>query len=244
MSARDAWTLFRVGGVPVRIHFTWLFIAAYLWLVFAGQFARLAQAADVSDAQMLWPPVVWGILLTIALFACVLLHELAHVRVARRGGARVRSVTLMMLGGVSEIGEVEDPRLERRMAAAGPLFSIFLAAVVWAIFRLSRGGPPDVRFGLFYLAQMNLVLGVFNLVPAFPLDGGRVLRSLLVPRLGRVRATRVAATVGKVLAAGMVVLAILGGSWWLVLIALFIFLGGEAESRALQTRAALRGLRV
>src|SRR5205807_678436 len=104
--------------------------------------------------------------------------------------------------------------------------------------------PPDLRFGLFYLAQVNLVIGIFNLLPAFPMDGGRIFRSLLQPRLGRVRATTLAATVGKVVAVGLVVWGILGAGFWLVLIGLFIFLGGEAESRSLQSRAALRGLRV
>src|SRR5579859_1913535 len=129
MNTREAWTLFRVGGVPVRIHFTWLFVAAYMTILLAGQFSSLARAAGVHDPSRMLAPWAWGLLLTLALFACVLLHELAHVAVARRGGARIRAVTLMMLGGVSEIGDVERPRLERRMAAAGPLLSLALAAL-------------------------------------------------------------------------------------------------------------------
>lgn len=245
MSSRDAWTLFRVGGVPVRIHFTWLFVAAYLTLLFTGQFWRLARAADIADVNVLLPPWAWGVLLTLLLFACVLLHELAHVAVARRGGARVRSVTLMMLGGISEIADVERPELERRMSLAGPALSLLLALLFYGVFRASlHGSAPDLQFGLFYLAQVNLIIGFFNLLPAFPMDGGRVLRSLLVGRFGRLRATQIAATVGKVIAVGLAIVGILGGGWWIVLIALFIFLGGEAEYRAVQTLAALRGLRV
>jgi CBS domain-containing protein len=150
----------------------------------------------------------------------------------------------MMLGGVSEIGEVERPRLERRMALAGPLVSLLLALAFYGLFRLGRSAPPDVRFGLFYLAEVNLVIGAFNLLPAFPMDGGRVLRGLLVNRLGRVRATQLAVTVGKLFAVGMVLFGLLVGSWWLLLIALFLFFGGEVEKRAVQVRAALRGLRV
>jgi Zn-dependent protease/predicted transcriptional regulator len=244
MSSRDAWTLFRVTGIPVRIHFTWIFVAAYLVILLTGQFWALARAADIQDVNLLLPAWVWGLLLTLALFACVFLHELAHVLVARRGGARVRSITLMMLGGVSEIGEVERPQLERRMAAAGPLASLALAVLFYGLFRLSGDTAPDLHFGLFYLTQVNLIIGIFNLLPAFPMDGGRIFRSLLVARFGQLRATQVAATVGKVLAVALVVVGIFGGGLWLALIGLFIFIGGDAEYRAIAARAALRGLRV
>jgi Zn-dependent protease/predicted transcriptional regulator len=244
MGTRDAWTIFRAAGAPVRIHFTWLFVAAYLTFVFTGQFAQLARAADIQDVSVLLPPLVWGLLLTVLLFACVLLHELAHVWVARRGGAHVESITLMMLGGVSEIGEVHRPRLELRMSIAGPIASLLLAVVFYGLFRLSAQGPPDLQFGLYYLAGANLVIGLFNLLPAFPMDGGRILRSLLVRAFGRLRATQIATTVGKVLAVGLVLVGLLWGSFWLALIGFFIFIGGDAEYRALQAYAALRGLRV
>jgi Zn-dependent protease/predicted transcriptional regulator len=244
MRSRESWTLGSIGRVPIRVHYTWILIAAYLAVVFTGQFSQLASAAQVRAVNLLLPPWFWGVFLTLALFLCVLLHEGAHVVAARRGGAQVRSITLMMLGGVSEVGELERPGLELRTALAGPALSLVLGAIFYGLFRLSQGAPPDVRFGLYYLAQVNFVVGVFNLLPAFPMDGGRVLRSLLVRRFGRVRATKIAATVGKVLAVLMVIAGVAIGSWWLMLIALFIFLGGEAESRTLQARAALRGLRV
>jgi Zn-dependent protease/CBS domain-containing protein len=244
MNMREAWTVFRVGGVPVRIHFTWLFVAVYMTILLSGQYSSLAQAAGIQGVYLRLAPWAWGLLLTLALFACVLLHELAHVAVARRGGARIHAVTLMMLGGVSEIGDVERPRLERRMAAAGPLLSLTLAALFYGVFRLARGGPADLEFGLYYLAQVNLIIGAFNLLPALPMDGGRIFRSLLVGRFGRLRATQIAAGVGKVLAAALVVLGLAGGSWWLALIGLFIFIAGDAEYRSVQARAALRGLRV
>ena len=237
-------TLFRVGGVPVRIHFTWLFIAAWLFVMFTGQFFRLANAAEVADADLLLPPWAWGVIMTVSLFGCVLLHELAHVTIGRRVGARARGITLMMLGGVSEMSEVEDPRSERWMALAGPILSFALAGFFYLVFRLAGGGPADVRFGLYYLAQINVALGAFNLLPAFPLDGGRVLRSVLAQRFGRLRATQIAATVGKVLAASLALWAIFGGGFWLLIVALFIFVGGDAESRALSMREVMRGLRV
>jgi Zn-dependent protease/CBS domain-containing protein len=248
MSSRGARTLFRVRGVPIRIDFTWIFAVAFFTVLFTGRFHQLARAADVANRNMVLPPFAWGLLLTLALFGSVLLHELAHVFVARRGGVQVQSITLMMLGGLSEIGEVERPLLERRMAAAGPLLSLFLAALFYGLFRglfqLSPHGPPDLAFGLFYLSQLNLVIGLFNLLPAFPMDGGRIFRSLLVGRFGPLRATRIAAAVGKTVAVGLVLLGIFGGGLWLSLIGIFVFLGGDAESRAMQARTALRGLKV
>jgi Zn-dependent protease/CBS domain-containing protein len=244
MSPRGAKTLFRVSGVPIRIDFTWIFAVAFFTYLFAGRFLQLARVAEVANKRMVLPPFVWGLLLTLGLFGSVLLHELAHVFVARRGGARVRSITLMMLGGISEIGEVERPILERRMAAAGPFLSLVLAALFYGIFRLSLRGPPDFTFGLFYLSQLNLVVGIFNLLPAFPMDGGRIFRSLLVGRFGPLRATRIAAGVGKTLAVGLMLLGIFGGGLWLTLIGFFVFLGGDAEARAMQAKTALRGLKV
>jgi CBS domain-containing protein len=153
-------------------------------------------------------------------------------------------VTLMMLGGVSSIDDVERPRLELGMALAGPIASLVMAGILYAIFRVSAGWPPDLRFGLFYLAEINLVIGVFNLLPAFPMDGGRVLRSALAGRLGRLRATRVAAGVGKAFAIALGLFGLLSGGWWLILIAAFVYWGGEAESRALLMKQAVKGLKV
>jgi Zn-dependent protease len=237
-------TLLRVGGVPLRIHLSWLFAAVYLVALFASDFRHMAARAGVPASTLLLPPLGWAVLMMLALFTSVVLHELAHVTVARRGGARVRSITLMMLGGVSEISEIDKPWLELLMALAGPLLSLLLAAALLGLAALAGGAPPDVRFGLFYIAQANAIIGLFNLLPAFPMDGGRVLRSLLEPRLGKLRATDVAATVGKVLAVALAAAGIVIGGWWLVLIAAFIFIGGEAETRALHERDRLAGLEV
>jgi Zn-dependent protease/CBS domain-containing protein len=242
--ARDSFTVFRVGRVPIRIHITWLLVAAYLWYLFAAQFGQLARAAEVGETKLLLPAWLWGIVLTLAFFSCVVLHELAHVAVALRGGAKVRAITLMMLGGVSEVSEVRRPRLERWMAAAGPAASLLLGGLFWLLYLASRHGPADVRFGLFYLAQLNFVIGVFNLLPAFPMDGGRILRSLLEPSYGRVRATQIAATVGKLFAVALAIFGVLGGGLWLVLIGMFVFFAGDAESRAVTAKASLRGLHV
>lgn len=244
MGSRGAWTLGHVSGVPVRIHFTWLIVVAYLTAVISAQFQHLAAAADVGGATLLIPPWAWGLLLTLLMFVCVTVHEFAHVGVAQRGGVKVRSVTLMMLGGVSSIDDVDRPRLELAMALAGPLASLIMAGVLYAIFRVSAGWPPDLRFGLFYLAEINLVIGVFNLLPAFPMDGGRVLRSALAGRLGRLRATRVAAGIGKGFALAIGLYGLLSGGWWLILIAAFVYWGGDAESRAILIKQAASRLKV
>lgn len=244
MNPRLSLTIGRIAGIPVRIHISWLLAAIYLTALFAGQFAGMARAADVADARLLLPPWAWGSLLMLGLFACVLLHEFGHVLVARRGGVEVRSVTLMMLGGVSEIGDVERPRLELVMAAAGPLVSLALALAFFLGFRTVGRATPDLRFGLYYLAQINLVLGVFNLLPAFPMDGGRVLRSALTRSLGIVRATKIAAAVGKVFGVFMLLVGIAGGNLWMLLIGGFLLVGGDAESRATEMKVGLRGVHV
>lgn len=243
MRSRGSITLFHFCRVPVRLHASWALAAVYLTFLFGMQFAMLTAAAHVHDVDVALPPWLWGPLMTIALFACVLVHEMAHVAAAQRRGSRVRSITLMMLGGASEIA-VPRPEVERWMSLAGPAASLAIALVLEILFRLGHGWSPDVRFSLFCLSRINLAVGAFNLLPAFPMDGGRVLRSLLAARWGVTRATHVAATIGKLLAIALVLRGALGGSLWLGLIGLFLFVTGEAEDRAVVMREAVRHCRV
>src|SRR5262249_35470501 len=144
--------------------------------------------------------LLWGLAVALALFASVLLHELAHSLYSRRTGARVSAITLLMIGGVSQIEDVpRRPLHEATMALRGPLTSLAIAAVLGAALLVVPRDMElfEVRFLLGFTSYLNLTLGVFNLLPAFPMDGGRVLRALLVKRLGFLRATRAASRVGQ-----------------------------------------------
>lgn len=232
-------TLFRVRGVPIRAHWTLLLIIPYLAITLAYQFTAMASLAGVEHARLTLPPLVWGGLLAVGLFASVAIHELAHTLLAVRFGGRVRSITLMLVGGVSQMSRAPTrPLHEAVMAAAGPVASFVLALACGAGYALTAGSA-DLQMALFYLAAMNFSLGVFNLLPAFPMDGGRVLRAALAARLGRQRATTIAATIGKICAVCFVVLAIWSANLLLGLVALFVYAGASGEAAADRVRAGL-----
>jgi Zn-dependent protease len=243
MFSGGALVLFRVRGVPIRAHWTLLLVLPYLVFALSARFGDLADTAGVARDELTVAPWVWGIVLSLGLFASVLVHELAHVLVATRRGGQARGITLMLLGGVSQIARMpRRPRDEALVALVGPAASFALGASLIVLLSLTRGGPPDLVMAVFYLGALNIVLAVFNLLPAFPMDGGRILRALLAIRMGSVRATVAAATVGRVLAFGMALLGIATGNLLLVLIAVFVLVGAGAEASGERARAALEGL--
>ena len=246
MNTRHGFRIFSVRGIPVRIHYTFLLILPFLAYAFGQSFAGAARLAGVPATALSGPPWAWGLLVALALFASVLVHELAHSLYALSHGGQVRSITLLMVGGVSELTEAPHrPAQEAWMALAGPVTSLAIGAAFYALLRVTAGfGNFDARFALFYLGQLNIVLGLFNLLPAFPMDGGRILRALLVPSRGQARATQIAATVGKVFAGLFALAGLFGGNFFLVIIAFFVYIGAEGEQHAVLTRAVLGELRV
>ena len=238
-------TLFRIRGVPIRAHWTLLLVLPYLALVLSMGFRAVAELAGVPREQLTLPPLIWGVVLAVGLFASILLHELAHSLVAIRFGGRVRSITLMLLGGVSQLARIpRRPRHEALMAAIGPVTSLALGGLLYVAYRASLAWRPDLQMALFYLAAMNVMLGIFNLITAFPMDGGRLLRAALAAKLSRGRATQIAAGVGKV---GAVVFGLLGlwsGNLLLILIAVFVYTGAQGEVMQERVREALGGLRI
>lgn len=240
---RGSLTLGHVRGIPIRAHFSLLLVVPYFAYLMAVQFRAVAGQAGVAADALVLPPMAWGLVLSVALFGCVLLHELGHALVALSRGGRVSAITLMLLGGVSELYELpKTPRVEGAVAIAGPLVSFAIGLVSLGLWTMLAEGPADLRFGLFYLGQINLVLGIFNLLPAFPMDGGRVLRALLATRLSRVDATRWAARTGYVFAALFVVLGMMAGHLLLALIGLFVWAGATAERESVEREDALEGL--
>jgi Zn-dependent protease/CBS domain-containing protein len=238
----------RVAGIEVGIHYTWLFAFALIaWSLAAGFFP--------STVPGLAAPTYWllGIAAALGLFASVLIHEFSHSLMALARGLRVQSITLFIFGGVSTIvGEAERSLDEFLIAVVGPLSSFVLAAVFWAVGHLSAlDGTPLGAF-LGYLASVNLILGVFNLVPGFPLDGGRVLRSIVWATSGSLRrATQVASYVGQGFGFLLIfwgVSRLLGGDifggLWTAFIGWFLNNGAESTRQQQALTEDLRGVGV
>ena len=230
------YTIGRIRGTDVKVHLTFVLFLVW-WAVGGYQEAGAAGAAAAA---------VW----LLAVFACILLHEFGHISMARRFGVRTPDVILLPIGGVARLERIpEEPRQELLIALAGPAVTAAIALVLYALIRLSGNdaGLGDLSPGrpfLSLLMNVNVYLLLFNLIPAFPMDGGRVLRALLASRMGLVRGTRVAASLGQMLAALGGLYAISTGRHLAVLVAFFVFLGASAEAEAVETRAAGGGLQV
>ncbi|MFZ5895518.1 MAG: site-2 protease family protein [Myxococcota bacterium] len=234
-----------IRGIPIRIHFTFLLALPLIAFGFRRAFIAAAWLADVPPEQLSGSPWLWGLGVAIALFLSVLVHELAHSLYALQAGGRVRDITLLLIGGVSEIAEPpKQVRHEAIMALVGPVVSLALGGGLYLLHLVSGEMSFNLRFALFYLASLNLFLGIFNLLPAFPMDGGRILRSLLATRMGLVRATHIASQIGKVFAVAFGIWGFLSFNMLLILIAFFVFVGAEAETRAVMVKALLGRLRV
>ncbi len=206
----------RYFGIPVRLHWSWFIIFVLVtWILGASYFPT--QYPDWSLATY-W---IVGAITSLLFFASVLAHELAHSVVAQAEGMKVKSITLFVFGGVSQIGEEPGrPGIEFRMALVGPLTSLVLGGVFWGIFFATANIAEPVSAVAFWLGYINIALALFNLIPGFPLDGGRVLRSILWWRSGNVRrATRIASSIGRALGLlfifGGIALIFLNQAYWL-----------------------------
>lgn len=222
----------RFAGIDVYVHATFFALLAYFSMVYWAETGTLAG-------------VLAGLALIVMLFVCVLLHEFGHALTARRYGIATRYITLLPIGGIALLESMpREPRQEIVVALAGPAVNLAIAAAAWLVLK-AAGSPGSLLAAemgaldfLPSLLAANLALALFNLIPAFPMDGGRVLRALLAMRMDRVRATRVAATVGQTLAVGLGLL----GLWWnpiLILIAAFVWIGAGAEASAMEAEVRL-----
>lgn len=239
MSMRG-WKIFSWRGVEVKLHVSLLLILAYIVLVTGVQFPNVAAEAGYTTAQLSGSPALWGIVFGVSLFASVLIHEFGHVVLAQIYGVRVRGITLMMLGGVSEMDPIPDHR-EFRVAVVGPLVSFALAGL---LFLWQEAAPwPELKFHAYWLARVNVALGIFNLLPIFPMDGGRAMRAILTMQLGRLRATRLSVRIGSFFALALGVVALLQFNLFLMLISLFLYATAKGELLMMESRQALSGLR-
>lgn len=238
--------LFEVKGIDVKVHLTFVLIliwAAYRWGSGTG--------AGLQGA-------LFGVVATLLLFVAVTLHELGHSFQALKYGVRVRDITLLPLGGVAQMEEMpEKPGQELRIALAGPLVNLAIAALLVGVGALLSAralttlpelerslGETNWEGMLAYLCMANLALALFNLIPAYPMDGGRVLRALLALWLDYARATATAVTVGQGLALLLGLWGFASGSFTLVLIAVFVWIGAGQEGQQVEVKSVLREMTV
>jgi Zn-dependent protease/CBS domain-containing protein len=242
----------RILGIPIYLHLTFLLILPLFIYAFSDpnrvEFFGIPLSFTDLNADT-WVKYSFGTVTTIVFFASIVAHELAHSYLALRYGVHIRSITLMIFGGVASMEEMpRQPGQELKMAFAGPLSSLLIAgaASVGAILFGSVGGGSMVMDGVSIMfgivAFYSALLAGFNLVPAFPMDGGRVLRAHLATKMPYIEATRKAARIGKYIAIGMGVLGIF--NIWLILIALFVYIGASEEEQATTISESLHGVTV
>ena len=236
---------FRIGrlfGIPIQIHYTFLLvIPLFAWIIgseITFTIDSLTALFGVSiDPTLLTAgliPYGIGAIVALGLFAGVLIHEIAHCIVALRNGIKINNITLMLFGGISSMEEATpDPRVELPMALVGPLTSLLVGllslAIMYAIpgFVSSSANAGVLVFVFGYLGLLNVILFAFNLLPAFPMDGGRVLRAFLAKRMPLHRATKIAADVGRGFAILFGIVGLIFFNPFLILIALFIYIGAS-----------------
>ena len=230
---------FQIGqffGIPLKIHITFWLLLLFIGLV-TGQQGGLRGG-------------IQGILLVILLFGCVVLHELGHSLMAQHFGIGVRDIILLPIGGVSQMEKIPDePQKELFISAIGPIISLSLAFFFFIVarmfelnFSLQQASllSGNLLINLFWI---NLILGIFNLLPAFPMDGGRVLRALLAMRMEYLQATHIAVSIGQIFAVFFVFFGIFY-NFWLALIGIFIYMGAEAEEHETILRRSLKKIPV
>jgi Zn-dependent protease/predicted transcriptional regulator len=237
--SRWAWTIGRVAGIDIQVHATFLLLLA--WVAFA-EYKQVGTAAAAIN----------GVIFVLALFGSVVLHELGHALTAAHYGVHTRAILLLPIGGVSELEEIpREPRKELAIAIAGPLVTVAIVVVLYAALR-ATGTPLDAAQALngtgpflVRLMWINVVLAVFNLLPAFPMDGGRVLRALIAMRTDYVTATSIAARIGQAFALvfGLLGLLVLGNVL-LVLVAFFVWIGAAGEAASVRVTTAIEGVPV
>jgi Zn-dependent protease/CBS domain-containing protein len=222
-------SLGEVAGIPIRLHYSFLLVLAWIAFASAG------------------PDRLMGVLTVIGIFACIVLHELGHSLVAQRYGIGVSEIVLYPIGGVARMQKLPAPKAEFWIALAGPAVNVVIAAIIYAVLAATGGLAPIEQTwqtpGHFWekLLYSNVLLVLFNLIPAFPMDGGRVLRAVLAMAMGENRATEIAAAIGQALALGLGLIGLFY-NLFSVLIAVFIFMAAGSEAAMYRGKAFLEGL--
>lgn len=232
---RWQWKLGRFAGIDVYVHATFLLLLGWVGYSYWREFQD-------------WTRVFIGILFILTIFVCVVLHEYGHALTARKYGIKTRDITLYPIGGVARLERLPDRPIEELwVALAGPAVNVVIAAILIAFLASTNGVPSITDFSmgqgsfLERLIAVNLYLVLFNLIPAFPMDGGRVLRALLALKLEYVQATQIAATIGQGIALLFGFIGLFANSF-LLFIALFVWIGAAQEASMVQVRHSLGGI--
>lgn len=245
---------FKLMGIPIHLDITFLLVVP-LFTYLIGRAIKhreldaILGVADESVRQGNWPYVL-GFLAVLGLFLSVVIHELAHALAARWYGVKTRNITLWLLGGVAQFEQMPRQRgAEAVVAIVGPIISFLLGMLLLLVAGIVPAEWASGRLLLIYLGVLNIILAIFNLLPALPLDGGRVLRSLLALGMSHLRATAIAGSVSRVLAVLLGIWGILGfltgaGNPFLILIAIFIYIAVNAETQQSLIEQLLHGIPV
>jgi len=240
---------FRLLGIPVQLDLTFLLVLPLLaWLIgsdlnrFIVAFELNVDPASLTEGST---PYLLGFVAALGLFLSILIHELGHSLIGQKFNLKIKSITLWVLGGMAQFERIPRRRgTEALMAIAGPITSFALAGIAGLLKLMTPETYGGMQFIFTYLLYMNVVLATFNLIPALPLDGGRVFRSLLAMRIGYLRSTQISATLSKILALMLGLLGFLSLNIWLMLIAFFIFIAVSGESEHASVTTLLRDIHV
>lgn len=229
-----------VSGIKINVHWTFYFLIAWIIL------SELKRGGTTES-------ILFNVALVLAIFACVVLHELGHALTAKRFGISTRKITLLPIGGAASLERIpESPKQELLVTIAGPLVNVVIALMLYFMIPVNEIIHQNftetfetlMSFSfqnfLFFLFIVNVVLVIFNMIPAFPMDGGRILRALLAMKMNRIKATQIASSIGQFIAVAFLLIGLLYNPF-LIIIALFIFLGAYGENQMVQHLALLKG---
>lgn len=246
-----------IRGIPIKLHLTFLIILlAFIWVFAVNDFRIETLGITLGFGGMdisTWLKYLLGAIASVLFFSTLLFHELSHSVVAQSYGVHIRSITLFVIGGVAQMEEIpREPRMEARISAAGPAFSLGIGILAYAIYYAFGPASPAETGETFknaalivvsIIAFYNIFLGLFNLIPAFPMDGGRILRAWFATRMPYIDATRMAVSVGKSFAIAMGIFGLFLGGPILIAIAIFIYLGASGEEKATVISITLEGVK-
>lgn len=234
-----------ISGIPIKLHITLLFVVGFIaWSVGSNVF----QIADLLGIDNIivsngYKSYLIGLIIAVGLFLSVFVHEMAHSLTARNFGVNIEEITLWIFGGVSNMDEIpHEPSLEIKISVIGPLMSLILGGLFYAVGLFSPFS--SLVFIFKYLGIINVFLAGFNLLPAFPMDGGRILRALLSRNRTYVSATKKSAEIGKGFAIFLAILGIFARNPFFIIIALFVFIGASQEAKTVVVREVLQKVKI